>query len=103
VNDTILGFVNGNSPGLLQTLSQLNSLTLKRLEQLTELQLGFAADYSNIGFNGLKSVAAVRNLEDLQDLASQQIGLASDLGNKIMGNAKQLTDLNQTFKSEVAI
>ena len=72
-------------------------LVLDHFEQLSSLQFESARSYAETGMEQARAALEVKSPSDLQGYVENQQKAAKELGERIQGDVKKVTSLNQTF------
>ncbi len=86
---------------LTAPIEELNTLAVKNIEKLVQLQLKTLQDNANIGVGMAKSAASVSDLEGLRDFLNDQAEVAKRIAEDIVANARTVVELSQDYVADV--
>ncbi len=84
----------------LGPVHKFNQLAVANVEKLAALQLASLQDYSDLSIAQLKAALEISDVESLQDYVKKQAELASAVREKLVADAKAVTELGGEFSSE---
>jgi phasin family protein len=87
---------NALPPPLVKT----NKLVVSELEKVANFQMGVTRYYLDIVLNQLKAATEITDAQSLQAFVQSQVEVANTLRQKMMDDAKVLTDLGNSFKAD---
>jgi phasin family protein len=85
---------------LAAPVKELNTLAIKNIETLTELQLKTIQDNATVGVESIKSASAITDLEGLQSFLTDQAEVAKQIAEGIFANARTVVELSQGYAAE---
>ncbi len=86
---------------LSEPLVKANQLFVKNLEKMLVLQMNSLKSYLDIGLNQLKAAAEITDVNSLQDFCKRQAEIAQTVQQKLLSDAKAMTDMSARFKTEM--
>lgn len=82
-------------------IEELNSLAIKNIQKLTELQLKTLQESANVGIDMFKSASAVSDLDELRDFLTEQAEVAKRVSENILANARAVSEMGQNCAADV--
>ena len=86
---------------LTQPLIKANQLFATNLEQMVVFQMNTLKSYLDISINQMKAAAEISSIETLQDFYKRQAEIGQALQQKLMTDAKEMTEMVVRFKTEM--
>ncbi len=80
-----------------EATKQINSLWISSFEKSIYLQIEAYNHYASIGLEQVKKVIEIKNIEDLQALASEQSNLSESISKQLTDDSNAVSDLTQEF------
>jgi len=80
-----------------ESVKQINNLWLTSFENSINLQMEAFNHYALIGLEQVKKVIEIKNMEDLQALASEQSNLTESINKQLIDDSNAISDLTQEF------
>lgn len=77
-----------------------NKLLVAELERIVSFQMGVMKYYTEMVLNQLKAAAQVENVDALQEFVKAQADVATKIRDRMMTDAKALTELGMGFKAD---
>ncbi len=85
---------------MLATMQKFNKLAVTNMEKFATLQMGALRGYSDFGLQNLKKLSEVKNPSLMQDYLRGQGEALKVLGEKVVTDAKAVTQLGVDFNQE---
>ncbi|MET1256252.1 phasin family protein [Aliikangiella maris] len=101
MNDKLFESFSEQTKAFFQPLKQMNQTFASQLEKLTEFQVESIKTYSQLGIQQLKSAAEIEDANTLQDFAKNEMEFMTSINQRIIDDARRLTDIGLQFKSEI--
>jgi len=76
---------------------QINSLWLTSFEKSINLQIEAYSHYTNIGFEQVKKIIEIKDIEGLQALANDQTSLSESINKQLADDSNAISGLAQEF------
>ena len=86
---------------LPEPLIKTNKLLVENLEKLMVFQMNALKSYLDIGLNQMRAAAEITDLQSMQDFCKRQAEIAQTVQQKLMSDAKAMSDLATRFKTEM--
>jgi phasin family protein len=86
---------------LPEPLIKTNKLVVENLEKLMVFQMNALKSYLDIGLNQMRAAAEITDLQSMQDFCKRQAEIAQTVQQKLMNDAKAMSDLATRFKTEM--
>ena len=86
---------------LPQPLVKANKLFVESVEKLLVLQMNSLKSYLDIGINQMRAAAEINDVKSLQDFCKRQTDIAQTIQQKLLHDAKLMSDLATRFKNEM--
>ena len=86
---------------LPQPLVKANKLFVENMEKLLVLQMNSLKSYLDIGLNQMRAAAEITDLQSLQDFYKRQAEIAQTVQQKLMSDAKVMSEMATRFKTEM--
>jgi len=80
-----------------EAAKQINSLWISSFEKSINLQIEAYNQYASIGLEQVKKVIEIKDIEDLQALASEQSNLSESISKQLTDDSNAISDLTQEF------
>ena len=90
------------SQALLAPVVKTNKLAVAQLEKLVAFQKNALPSYVDLGLERLKAAATVDSPQSLQDFLTGQVEAVTTLRQKLIDDAKVLTELSAGFQAEIS-
>lgn len=90
-----------NTNALPNQMVKTSKLVVNELEKLMSFQMEVLQSYMDMNLKQLKAAASVKDPKSLQDFLSDQSGVAHELQEKMMKDAKTLAELTMGFKDNL--
>lgn len=90
------------SQALLAPVVKTNKLAVAQLEKLVAFQKNALPSYVDLGLERLKAAATVDSPQSLQDFLTGQVEAVTTLRQKLIDDAKALTELSAGFQAEIS-
>lgn len=90
------------SQALLAPVVKTNKLAVAQLERLVAFQKNALPSYVDLGLERLKAAATVDSPQSLQDFLTGQVEAVTTLRQKLIDDAKALTELSAGFQAEIS-
>jgi len=81
-------------------IRKFNQLAVSNVEKLAALQIASIQDYSELSIAQLKAASEITDVESLQDYLRKQADLLSAMREKMMADAKAVSELGGEFSVE---
>ena len=101
MNDKLFETFADQTKMFFDPLKQVNQTFVSQLEKLSDFQIESIKSYSEIGINRLKSVIEVEDNQTIQEFAKTEMDFMNNINQKLLEDAKRLSDIGNEFKSEV--
>ena len=85
---------------MLATIQKFNKLAATNMEKLATLQMGALRGYNDFGLQNLRNLSEVKNPGLMQDYLRGQGEAIKALGEKVVTDAKAITQLGVEFNQE---
>jgi phasin family protein len=86
---------------LSEPLVRANKLFAANVEKMVVFQMNALKSYLDIGLNQLKAAAEITDIESMQDFYKRQTEIAQTVQQKLMIDAKVMSDMATRFKTEM--
>lgn len=86
---------------LSEPLVRANKLFAANVEKIVVFQMNALKSYLDIGLNQLKAAAEITDIESMQDFYKRQTEIAQTVQQKLMIDAKVMSDMATRFKTEM--
>jgi phasin family protein len=90
-----------NTTALPAPMLKANKLVVAEVERLVNFQMGALRYYVDIVINQLKAAAQVSDVGGLQEFVKGQVEVANKVRQRVMDDAKALTELGTDFKADL--
>ena len=101
MNDKLFETFTDQTKLFFGPLKQINQTFVSQLEKLSDFQIESIKSYSEIGLNRLKSAIEMEDMQTVQEFAKSEMDFMNNINQKLLDDAKRLTDIGNEFKSEV--
>ena len=78
-----------------------NQLLVESMEKVMVFQMNALKSYLDIGLNQMRAAAEITDLQSMQDFCKRQAEIAQTVQQKLMNDAKAMSDLATRFKIEM--
>lgn len=86
---------------LSEPLVRTNKLFAANLEKMVVFQMNALKSYLDIGLNQMKAAAEITDVQSLQDFYKRQSEIAQTVQQKLMNDARAMSDMAARFKVEM--
>lgn len=86
---------------LPEPLVKANKLLVESMEKIMVFQMNALKAYMDIGFNQMKAAAEISDVKSLQDFCTRQAEIAKTVQQKLLTDAKAMSDMATRFKVDV--
>ena len=86
---------------LPEPVVKTNKLLVENLEKMMVFQMNALKSYLDIGLNQMRAAAEITDLQTLQDFCKRQAEIAQTVQQKLMNDAKAMSDMTNRFKVEM--
>lgn len=86
---------------LPEPVVKTNKLLVENLEKMMVFQMNALKSYLDIGLNQMRAAAEITDLQSLQDFCKRQAEIAQTVQQKLMNDAKAMSDMTNRFKAEM--
>lgn len=86
---------------LSEPLVRANQLFAANVEKMAVFQMNALKSYLDISLNQLKAAAEITDIQSLQDFCKRQSEIAKTVQQKLMNDAKAMSDMVARFKAEM--
>lgn len=86
---------------LPEPLVKTNKLLVQNMEKMMVFQMNALKSYLDIGLNQMKAAAEITDVKSFQDFCKRQTEIAQTVQQKLMSDAKAMSDLATRFKVEM--
>jgi len=93
--------MNTSFEKFLAPIKELNDLTLKSIEQITEIQVKAIQENAKASMDALKASAEIKDLGSMQDYLKKQVTVAKTLADYAVEDARQITSLSNSYATDV--
>ena len=100
MKDNRLTFWTDSAQPAVETFRALNKLTVASLEKAINVQLDSLRAYADLTISQLNAGIAINDLSDLKDYAIRQNDLAKVVNDKLIKDARTLTDIGTQFNAD---
>ena len=90
-----------NAAALPTPMIKANKLVVGEVERLVNFQMGALRYYVDIVLNQFKAAAEVSDVTSLQEFVKGQVEVANKVRQRVMDDAKVLTELGTDFKADL--
>ncbi len=90
-----------NPQSLPEPLVKINKLMVENIEKMMVFQMNSVKAYMDIGINQMRAAAEINDVKSWQDFYKRQSEIAQTVQQKMMHDAKTMTDLATRFKTEM--
>jgi phasin family protein len=90
-----------NPQVLPEPMVKTNKLLVENLEKMVVFQMNALKSYLDIGLNQMRAAAEITDLQSMQDFCKRQAEIARTVQQKLLSDAKALSDLATRFKTEM--
>lgn len=101
MNDKLFETFADQTKLFFSPLKQINQAFVSQLEKINEFQVESVKAYSEIGLKRIKSAMQVEDVQTVQDFAKSEMEFMNELNQKLLEDAKRLSDIGNQFKTEV--
>ena len=99
-NTDLFNEIVAKAQSYLAPATKANKLFVANLEKLVAFQFATAQSYADLSLARLKAAAEVEDVKGLQAFYTAQLDTVAALRQKLLDDAKALTDLGNGFKAE---
>ena len=82
-------------------LVRANQLFAANVEKMVVFQMNALKSYLDIGLNQMRAAAEITDLQSLQDFYKRQAEIAQTVQQKMMSDAKAMSEMATRFKTEM--
>ncbi|MDQ2697012.1 MAG: TIGR01841 family phasin [Pseudomonadota bacterium] len=100
MSNEILNNVTEQFKPVVASARELNQLAVASLEKVVKLQLASLQSYTDLVIANLKAAVEVQDVEGLKDYLTRQGELAKAVGEKLVQDAKDLTEVGNQFNAD---
>ena len=86
---------------LMAPVKALNDLTLTSIQQIAAIQARAIQENTRISVDALKSATDIKDLDSLQNYLTSQISVAQNLSDNAVEDAKEITNLSESYATSV--
>ncbi|MDS4021268.1 MAG: phasin family protein [Candidatus Competibacter sp.] len=86
---------------LPESLVKANKMFVENMEKIMVFQMNALKSYMDIGFNQMKAAAEITDVKSFQDFYKRQTEIAKTVQQKMMNDAKAMSDMATRFKTEI--
>ncbi|MBE2293691.1 MAG: phasin family protein [Phycisphaerales bacterium] len=86
---------------LPEPLLKANKLWVENMEKMLVFQMNSFKTYMDIGINQMRAAAEINDVKSLQDFYKRQTNIAQTIQQKLLHDAKLMSDLATRFKNEM--
>ena len=86
---------------LPEPLLKANKLWVENMEKMLVFQMNSFKIYMDIGINQMRAAAEINDVKSLQDFCKRQTDIAQTIQQKLLHDAKLMSDLATRFKNEM--
>lgn len=86
---------------LPEPLVKANKLLVESMEKVMVFQMNALKSYMDIGLNQMKAAAEITDAKSLQDFYARQAEIAKTVQQKMMSDAKAISDMATRIKVEM--
>lgn len=101
MNDKLFETFTAQTKMFFSPLKQINQAFASQLDKLSEFQIESIRSYSEIGLSRLKSAIEMEDMQTAQEFAKGEMDFMNNINQKLLDDAKTLTDIGNEFKAEV--
>lgn len=101
MNDKLFETFSDQTKLFFGPLKQINQTFVSQIEKLSDFQIESIKSYSEIGLKRLKSAIEMEDMQTVQEFAKSEMDFVNNINQKVLDDAKKLTDIGNEFKSEV--
>ena len=101
MQENIMNAFAEQTKALYGPMVKLNQLLVDSMEKMTEFQLESVKSYSQIGLGQMRQAADIKDFETFRDYSQSHMEAANHINQKIMEDAKVLSQMSAEFKQEV--
>lgn len=84
-----------------EPLVRANQLFAANVEKMVVFQMNALKSYLDIGLNQMKAAAEITDFQSLQDFYKRQSEIAKTVQQKLMNDARAMSDMAARFKTEM--
>jgi phasin family protein len=88
-------------PVLPEPVIKTNKLLVESMEKMMLFQMNALKSYLDIGLNQMRAAAEITDLHSMQDFCKRQAAIAQTVQQKLLNDAKTMSDLATRFKTEM--
>lgn len=82
-------------------MKEINNLTVKNFETVTEMQLKSAEENAKIGIEQIKSAAAVKDADGWKSYLNTQAEVTQQFNDRLVENVRSVVELSNAYNSEI--
>ncbi|MCB1824966.1 MAG: phasin family protein [Candidatus Competibacteraceae bacterium] len=86
---------------LPEPLVKANKLMVENIEKMMLFQMNSLKTYLDIGINQMRAAAEINDVKSLQSFYKRQTDIAQTVQQKILNDARLMSDLAARFKTEM--
>ena len=82
-------------------MKEINNLTVKNFETVTEMQLKNAEENAKIGIEQIKSATAVKDADGWKSYLNTQAEVTQQFNDRLVENVRSVVELSNAYNSEI--
>jgi len=86
---------------LPEPLVETNKLLVENMEKMMVFQMNALKSYLDIGLNQMRAAAEITDFQSMQDFCKRQAEIAQTVRQKLLIDAKAMSDMATRFKNEM--
>jgi len=86
---------------VLSSFSDLNSLTIDKIEEIAQINTSSASYFSAVGIKQLRAVSTVKDIESLRKFTADSISLSGEIVKKVLDDGKTWMAVGGDLKDKI--
>ncbi len=87
---------------LVGSVSEVNKLTIDKVEEATKLQLSAAGYYSDMAIRQMRALSSVKDMDSIRKFTTDSISLGGEMAKKMLDDGKSWMALGVDFKEKLS-